>query len=151
MNAQRGAGQGSDSPKAAQYEWTSRRAAGSPFLCALMLIFTFSLAVGVNVYYGPPHAALAVVVVTVALVPFYAKYRYVLSAESVQVHGPLYYNEYQWSAFEGWRLSDDELRLIFKRKIWSSVLVLYAPGRIDEVVQHVQRYLPADRLEDRRL
>jgi hypothetical protein len=132
-------------------EWSARRAAESPFLCALLLLFTFSLAVGVNVYYGPGHAALAVIVLTVALVPFYAKYRYVLSPDSVQVHGPFYYTENRWSEFDGWRLGDDELRLIYKRKIWSSVLVLYAPDSIESVVQYVQRYLPADRLEDRRL
>lgn len=133
------------------YEWRSRRAAESPFLCALLVIFTFVLAVGVNVYYGPPHAALAVGFLTVALIPFYASYRYVLSPETVQVHGPFYYVEYRWTDFDGWRLSEHELRLIYKRKVWSSVLVLYAPHSIDRVVQYVQRHLPADRLEDRRL
>lgn len=137
--------------KQAGLEWSSRRAGESPFLCALLLIFTFSLAVGVNVYYGPGHAALVVIVLSVALIPFYAKYRYVLSPDTVQVHGPFYYTENRWSDFDGWRLGDDELRLIYKRKIWSSVLVLFAPDRIAEVVQYVQRYLPADRLEDRRL
>ncbi len=133
------------------YEWRARRAAESPFLTVLLVIFTFLLAVGVNVYYTPGHSALAVLFVTLALMPYYASYRYVLSGETVQVHGPFYYVEHQWSDFEGWRLSEDELRLIYKRKIWSSVLVLYAPHSMDEVVQYVQRYLPADRLEDRRL
>ena len=134
-----------------KYEWRARRAAQAPFLCALLVIFTFVLAVGANVFYGPAHSALAVGFITVALMPFYASYRYVLSPESVQVHGPLYYVEHRWSDFDGWRMSSDELRLVYKKKIWSSVLVLYAPRSIDEVVRYAQRYLPADRLEDRRL
>ncbi len=133
------------------YEWRARRAGDSPFLCALLILFEFVLAVGVNVYYSPPYAALAVVVVTAALIPFYASYRYVLSPDSVQVHGPLYYVEHEWTDFDGWRLSEDELRLVYKKKVWTSVLVLYAPERIDTVLQYVQRYLPSDRLEDRRL
>lgn len=151
MSARRAKDAGENAAKAGTYEWKARRAAESPFLCALLVIFTFVLAVGVNVFYGPPHAALAVGFLTVALIPFYASYRYVLGPETVQVHGPFYYVEYHWKDFDGWRLSDEELRLIYKRKVWSSVLVLYAPHSLDEVVQYVQRYLPADRLEDRRL
>jgi len=135
----------------AKLVWSSRRAAEAPLLCALLVIFEFVLAVAVNMYYGPSYAALAVGFVTLALIPFYASYTYVLEPEVLQVHGPFYYVEYRWTEFESWRLSEGELRLVFKQPHRPSVLVLYAPHDMDQALQFVQRYLPSDKLEDRRL
>ncbi len=130
--------------------WSARRAAEQPGLCVLVVIFNLLLAVGVYMYWGLYFALLTFGVITLALIPFYASYRYVLTREGFEVHGPFYYTPYQWNQFEGWRLSEDELRLVFKEGK-RSVLVLFAPQNMDEVVPYVQGSLPRMTEEDRRL
>jgi hypothetical protein len=100
-----------------------------------------ALAVGVYFYYGVYYAAFTAGFITLALIPFYASYRYVLRRDEIRVHGPFYYTPYKWTQFRYWRLSGDELRLVFK-KGRRSVLVLFAPHNMNQVVQFVQGSLP---------
>ncbi|MFO8078955.1 MAG: hypothetical protein R6V07_01495 [Armatimonadota bacterium] len=131
-----------------ELSWSARRAAEQPGLTVLVAIFEVVLSIGVYVYYGLSFALLTFGVITLALIPFYASYRYVLRRDGFEVHGPFYYTPYDWTQFEGWRLSDDELRLIFK-KGRRSVLVLFAPHNMQKVVQFVQGSLPRMGDEDR--
>ena len=109
------------------------------------------LTAGVYVHFeNVSYALLTFGVITLALIPFYASYRYVLRRDGFEVHGPFYYVPYEWEQFEGWRLYEDELRLIFK-KGHRSVLVLYAPHNMEKVVAFVQGSLPRMTEEDRRL
>jgi hypothetical protein len=133
-----------------ELSWSARRAAEQPGLAVLVVLFELVLSLGVYLYYGLSFALLTFGVITLALIPFYACYRYVLRRDGLEVHGPFYYTPYQWTQFEGWRLSDDELRLIFKKGS-RSVLVLFAPDNINKVVQFVQGSLPRMTEEDRRL
>lgn len=106
------------------------------------MIFEAVLTAGVYIHFdSTSYALLTFGVITLALIPYYASYRYVLRRDGLEVHGPFFYTPYEWTQFEGWRLSDKELRLIFK-KGYRSVLVLFAPKNINKVVQFVQGSLP---------
>ena len=137
-------------PGAEELTWSARRAAEQKGLCALVAIFELVLSAGVYFYYGLSYALLTFGIITLALIPFYASYRYVLRRDGLEVHGPFYYTPYEWPQFAGWRLSDDELRLVVK-KGRQSVVVLFAPHNMDAVVQFVQGSLPRIVDEDRRL
>ncbi|MGI5820292.1 MAG: hypothetical protein ACOX9R_19570 [Armatimonadota bacterium] len=126
---------------AEELSWSARRAAEQPALTVLVVIFELVLTAGVYIYYDLHYALLTFGVITLALIPYYARYRYVLRRDGFEVHGPFYYTPYEWTQFEGWRLSENELRLVF-RKGRRSVLVLFAPDNIDRVVQFVQGSLP---------
>jgi hypothetical protein len=133
-----------------ELSWSARRAAEQPGLAALVVIFEVVLSLGVFLYYGLHWALLTFGVITLSLIPFYAAYKYVLRRDGLEVHGPFYYTPYQWNQFEGWRLNEDELRLVFK-KGHRSVLVLFAPHNMEKVVTFVQGSLPRMYDEDRRL
>ncbi|MFW5866860.1 MAG: hypothetical protein ACOCX2_03525 [Armatimonadota bacterium] len=133
-----------------ELSWSARRAADQPGLTVLVAIFELVLSAGVYMYYGLSFALLTFGVITLALIPFYASFRYVLRRDGLEVHGPFYYTPYEWKQFEGWRLSDDDLRLIYKKRR-SSVLVLHAPHNMQKVVTFVQGSLPRMSEEDRRL
>jgi len=133
-----------------ELSWSARRAAQQPGLTVLVAIFEVVLTAGVYFYYGTSYALLTFGVITLALIPFYASYRYVLRRDGFEVHGPFYYVPYEWKQFEGWRLYDNELRLIYE-KGRRSVLVLYAPDNMKDVVPFVQGCLPRMTEEDRRL
>lgn len=120
--------------------WRVRRARENPGLCLLLIAFEAALGYAVNMYYTQAHAAFAVVFITLALLPFYGSYRYELSPEKIKIFGPLYHAEHDWNEFESWRTFEDDLRLTFKDK--DSVLVLFAPRRLNDVVQYIQRHLP---------
>jgi len=138
-------------PRAEELTWRARRAAEQKGLCALVVIFELVLSAGVYAYYGLSYALLTFGIITLALIPFYASYHYVLRRDGLEVHGPFYYTPYEWAQFVGWRLSEDELRLVVK-KGRQSVVVLFAPDNMDAVVQFVQGSLPhINDDEDRRL
>ncbi len=137
-------------PRTEELTWRARRAAEQKGLCALVVIFELVLSAGVHFYYGLSYALLTFGIITLALIPFYASYRYVLRRDGLEVHGPFYYTPYEWPQFAGWRLSEDELRLVVK-KGRQSVVVLFAPQNMDAVVQFVQGSLPRITEEDRRL
>ncbi|MEA3402065.1 MAG: hypothetical protein U9R79_12585 [Armatimonadota bacterium] len=122
--------------------WSVRRANESPTLCLLLIVFEIALGVGVYEYYGPYYAGFAVLFITLALLPFYGSYRYELGADGLEVHGPFYYAAHEWKDFDGWKIYEDDLRLQFRGDGRPSVLVLYAPRRLDAVVQYVQGHLP---------
>lgn len=122
-------------------EWGVRRARENPGLCMLLIIFEIVLGAGVNTYYGHFYALFAVVFVTLALLPFYGSYRYVLTPEQIEVYGPMYCVTYEWEDFDAWRVYEEDLRLSFADGD-RTPLVLFAPRRVDEVIQYVQRYLP---------
>jgi hypothetical protein len=148
--APQSASDGDRSKGVEELSWSSRRAAEQPGLTVLVAIFELLLSVAVYMYYGLSFALLTFGVITLSLIPFYASHRYVLRRDGFEVHGPFYYTPYEWTQFEGWRLSEDELRLIFK-KGRRSVLVLFAPANMQKVVQFVQGSLPRMTDEDRRL
>lgn len=133
-----------------ELSWNARRAGEQPALAVLVAIFVLVLSAAVYLYYGMSFALLTFGVITLALIPFYASYGYVLRRDGLEIHGPFYYTPYEWTRFEGWRLNDDELRLIFK-KGRRSVLVLFAPHNMEKVVTFVQGSLPRVVDEDRRL
>lgn len=133
-----------------ELSWSARRAAEQPTLGILVAIFLAVLTAGVYFYWGGSFAALTFGVIMLALVPFYASYRYVLRRDGLEIHGPFFYTPYEWTQFEGWRLSEDDLRLV-SRKGRRSVVVLFAPHNMDKVVQFVQGSLPRMTDEDRRL
>ncbi|MGC9317006.1 MAG: hypothetical protein ACP5KN_03090 [Armatimonadota bacterium] len=135
-------GRGRDDASEDRLIWSVRRANESPTLCFLLIVFEIALGAGVYQHYGPFFAGFAVVFITLALLPFYGSYRYELSSDGLQVYGPLYYAEHEWKEFDGWKIYEDDLRLQFRGDRRPSVLVLYAPGRLDAVVQHVQGHLP---------
>lgn len=143
----------SEGPDPAGLTWRVRRCTTNVFLCLLVLIFQALLALAVYIYHGPQYSALAFVGLFVALLPFYGAYRYRLTPEGLEVFGPLlYYVKYDWNAFDGWRLyKEEEVRLVLKRRRGTSVVVLFAPGRVTEVLRYVQRCLPMASLEERRL
>ncbi len=142
---------GGGSPDEQILTWRVRRCTHSVSLCLLVLIFQFVLALAVYIREGPVYAAIVLFFLFVALLPFYGAYRYVLSPEGLKVFGPLYYAEHEWDEFDGWRLYEADVRLHFKDKPRTAVLVLFAPGRVTQVLTYVQRYLPGISLEDRRL
>lgn len=133
------------------FSWTVSRCIHNFFLCLLLILFQLVLTMGVYIKWGPYHAAFALVFLTIALMPFYGVYRYVLDADQLRVYGPLYYAAHSWKEFSGWRVYEDEVRLVFREKKGRSVLVLYAPGQTLQVITEVQRRLPPATLEDRRL
>jgi len=141
----------SEGPDPAGLIWRVRRCRENPFLCLLVMIFQFVLALAVYIYHGPEYGAIVFVGLFIALLPFYGSYRYELSPDGLKVFGPAYYVEYPWTEFDGWRLYEEELRLIFNEKKSRSVLVLYAPRRIEQVLRYVQRCLPGIKPEDWRL
>lgn len=134
-----------------ELSWSARRAAEQPALAVLVVIFELVLTLGVYVHFqNISYALLTFGIITLALIPFYASYRYVLRRDGLEVHGPFYYTPYQWTQFEGWRLNEDELRMVYKKGA-RSVLVLFAPHNMQKVVTFVQGSLPRMSEEDRRL
>ncbi|GEM_PF-6334339 len=135
-------------PPAQELSWKARRASEQKGLTALVVIFELVLSAGVYFYYGLSYALLTFGVITLALIPFYASYRYILRRDGLEIHGPFYFTPFDWKRFVGWRLSENELRLIPRK---GSVVVLFAPHNMNEVVQFVQGSLPRMTDDDRRL
>jgi hypothetical protein len=106
------------------------------------------LALAIYLRWGAYYAALSLIFLTVALLPFYGVYRYVLDDDRVRAYGLLYSAEHSWAEFSGWRVYENEIRLVFRKRWGRSVLVLYAPGRVEQVLIEVQRRLPSERPED---
>ncbi len=137
--------------EAAALCWTVSRCVHNPFLCLLLIIFQIVLALAIYLRWGASYAALSLIFLTVALLPFYGVYRYVLDDDRVRAYGLLYSAEHSWTEFSGWRVYEDEVRLVFRKRWGRSVLVLYAPGRVEQVLIEVQRRLPPESPEDQRL
>ena len=143
-----GAGAG---PEGQTLSWRVRRATHNVFLALLVLIFQVVLALAVYIYHGPPYGILVFLFLFVALLPFYGTYRYVLSEEGLEVFGPLYYARYEWKQFDHWLLYEEDVRLHLKDRPRTHVVVLFAPGRVTQVLTRVQRHLPGVSPDERRL
>jgi len=132
------------------FSWTVSRCVHNLFLCLLLILFQLVLGMAIYIRWGPYFAAYAMVFLTIALLPFYGVYRYVLDADHLRVYGPAYYARHSWREFSNWRVYEDELRLVFRRKQGRSVVVLYAPGRVEQIMTEVQRRMPPPSPDDLR-
>jgi len=144
-------GAGGPDPREQTLSWRVRRAGHNVSLALLVFVFQVVLAIAVYVYHGPPYGLLVFLFLFVALLPFYGTYRYVLSSEGLEVFGPLYYAQYEWSRFDHWLLYEEDVRLHLKDRPRTDVVVLFAPGRVTAVLTYVQRHLPGVSPDERRL